>query len=352
MREKTHDGFELSEPSMDKDQLKKLRAAAVNIELDLDDGDAIREMISRGHGLFLITTTKIMRIRSPDEIDPALEHHDVPWEQSVFLPHGSSDPLVARTILQTARLAEIFFGKESEQYVRLSDISWEVMSSLILIRTIRERLDRRISEIVSIIEGDIEKYTKGNSPTPLPIVEYYDIEFRSFINEVRRALNKISELFSVLTPMNFDRGHFHTAQAWATKERGADSLLAQMLANDQRWIRTWIDMRSALEHPTKEKFVETLNFSLEADRNIRLPTWRFVHPEYDMARPQNLLDVFEICINNVLKFFEDLQIALVDGHLPDLHKVEFGEIPEENRDKNAPMRYEIRHFFENGNPPV
>ena len=333
---------------MDKDKLKKFRASSVSLELNLDDGDAIRERISRGHGLFFITTTKIMRVRSPDEIDPTLEHHDAPWEQSVYLPHGSSDPLVARTILQTARLAEIFFKKESEKNVRLSDISWEVMNSLVLIRMIRERLDRRISEIVSTVENDIAKYTKGKSPTPLPIVEYYDIEFRSFVNEVKRALNKISELFSVLTPMNFSGGHFHKAQKWATEERGADSLLAQMLANDQRWIKTWIDIRIALEHPAKENFVETLNFSLEADRKIRLPTWRFVNPNYDMARPQNLLDVFEICINNVLKFFEDLQIALIDGHLPDWHKVEIEEIPEKSRDKNAPMRYRFRRFLEIG----
>ena len=103
-------------------------------------------------------------------------------------------------------------------------------------------------------------------------------------------------------------------------------------------------MRTAIEHPTQEKFIETLNFTLEANRQVRLPTWRFVHPDYDMARPQNLLDVFEICINNLLKFFEDLLIALVDGHLPSRHKVEIEEIPEGNRDEAAPMRYRFRSF--------
>ena len=92
--------------------------------------------------------------------------------------------------------------------------------------------------------------------------------------------------------MDFSGGHFHKAQEWAIRERGEDSLLAQMFKHDKRWINTWIDMRIAIEHPKKDKFIETLNFSLEADRTIRLPTWRFIHPDYDMARPQNLLDVF------------------------------------------------------------
>lgn len=326
---------------MDKDQLKKLRASAMNLELDLEEGDSIKEIIVRENGLFNISTKKILRIRTPDDLDPALEHEDAPWEQSVYLPLGSSDPIVARTILQTIRLSEIFFNNESEEYVRLSDISWEVMNSLVSMRMIHERLDSQISEIISIIENDIEKYTKGKSPPPLPIVEYYDIEFRSFINEVRRALSTISELFSVLTPKDFSNGHFHKAQVWAAQERGEDSSLSQMLAGDQRWIKTWIDMRIAIEHPTKENFIETLNFSLQPDRIIRLPTWRFINPNHDMSRPQNLLEVFEICINNVLKFFEDLLILLSDGHLPTTHKIVAEEIPEENRDKNAPLRYKF-----------
>jgi hypothetical protein len=169
----------------------------------------------------------------------------------------------------------------------------------------------------------------------LPIVEYYDIEFRSFVNETKRVLSKISELFGVLTTAQIQSGHFHKALEWARTERGEQSLLAQMLAGDQRWIKLWIDVRIALEHPTKDKFVETLDFSLEKCRT----TWRFVHPDYDMARPQNLLEVFDMTINNVLTFFENLQIVLLDGHLPSNIKIGYSEVPETKRDPEAPMRY-------------
>lgn len=97
-------------------------------------------------------------------------------------------------------------------------------------------------------------------------------------------------------------------------------------------------MRIAIEHPDKDKFIETMNFSLEGNRIVRLPTWRFVHPDYDMGRPQNLLVAFENCINNVLKFYEDLQVALVDGHLPKTVKVGLVFIEEADRDPLAPMR--------------
>lgn len=98
-------------------------------------------------------------------------------------------------------------------------------------------------------------------------------------------------------------------------------------------------MRIAIEHPTKDKNIETLNFALEANRNIRLPTWRFRHPSFDMDRPQNLLEVFEICIDNLLKFYEDLQLALLDGHLPPMMEIIIEEIPVESRELALPLRY-------------
>lgn len=327
---------------MDKDQIRKQRRAAAHLKLDLEAGDKVVQLISRESGLFAVTLKQILRVQTPDELDPSLEHPDAPWGQSIYLPHGSADSLVARTILQTRDLADIFFGRGSQEHRALMDISWEVLNSLVSIRVMKDRLEKRIVEIAEMIEEDRDAYTKGQSPKPLPIVEYYDIEFRSFVNEVRRALATISNLFAVLTPKDFGQGHFHKALEWARREHGEQSLLAQMLGNDQRWIKLWIDMRIAIEHPEKDKFIETINFTLEADRNIRLPTWRFVHPDYDMARPQNLLIAFDNCTNNILKFYEDLQVVLVDGHLPTSVKVRAEYVEEKHRNPTAPKRVLFR----------
>ena len=206
------------------------------------------------------------------------------------------------------------------------------------LRVVRERLEQRISETMSPVEADLDSFTKGKSPRPLPIVEYYDIEFRSFVNEMRRVLSKISELFGVHDGGKFRR-RFEQCPVVSVNE--VSSWLALMLAGDQRWIKLWIDVRVALEHPTKSKYVETLNFSLEKDRKVRLPTWRFIHPEHDMARPQNLLEVFEIAIKSVT-FFENLQIVLSDGHLPSNFKVAYTDLAESARNPEAPMRYSFR----------
>jgi len=248
---------------MDKGKIAERRKRAVSVKLDLEKGDRIREFLSRESGFFTVTLKKIFRLNSPTDLDPDHEHLDAPWEQSLFLPHGSTDPFVARTVLQSRELADIFFSRHSDQYRALMDIAWEVLNSLVSLRVIKDRLEKRINEVCAIVEADLDTYTKGQSPRALPIVEYYDIEFRSFVNEVRRVLSTISDLFAVLTPQDFSDGHFHRALQWAQRERGEQSLLAQMLASDQRWIKLWIDVRIAIEHPKKDRYVETLNFALE-----------------------------------------------------------------------------------------
>lgn len=323
--------------TMDKNELRRKRDSAVTIKLDLEEGDRIVEWISRGSGLHAIALNKILRLQSPNILDPDLEYPDTPWDQSVYLPHGSTDPFVARTILQTNALANAFFGGRAETHEAMMDISWEVLSSLVSLRMTKEKLDETVSNITAVIDADLDAYTKGSSPKPLPIVEYYDIQFRSFVNEVRRVLSTISNLFAVLTSENFSMGRFDKALEWARIERGEEHPLTNMLRNDQIWIKTWIDMRIAIEHPKTDRFIETLNFVLQPDRIVRLPTWRFLHPDYNMGRPQNLLEVFDTCIDNILKFYEDLQVALVDGHLPTTVKIGVEFIDEEDRDPETPM---------------
>ena len=303
-------------------------------------------MIPRDNGLFVITQNKILRIRTQDKLDPTEKFDNVPVEQSVHIPHGSRDEIVARTVLQTASISNLLFSRESQIYRSLIDLSWELMNSLLALRFIRSRLETQIETGMDGIEKDIEAYRSGFSPKPLPITPYLDIEFRSFVTEVRRILNKISELFGILTDAEIPPGQFHRAIEWAEKNRGSDSILAKFLKADQLWVKLWIDVRIAIEHPKIDRYVETADFCLDAARTITIPTWKFLHPEYDMNRPQNLLDAFGYCINNLLKFYEDLLVMLSDGHQPAWMGINFESIDEEDRDALCPMRWRYQVLVE------
>jgi hypothetical protein len=153
---------------MDKQAVRKARSGAVSLKIHVEEGDKFHRVLSRDSGLFFVTRKKIIRVRSPDDLDPDLEHANAPWEQSVYRPHGASDPLVARTILQTEAMADMFFDKRSEKHRAMMDISWEVLNSLVSLRVVRERLEKRTDEIIAVVEGDVDGYTKGKSPSRCP----------------------------------------------------------------------------------------------------------------------------------------------------------------------------------------
>lgn len=320
---------------------KHQREAGFGIDLALDEGDSVQDLIVRKNGLFAVTLEKIIGIKTQDDLDPERKTPDAPVEQSIHLPHGTRDPFVARTILQTLEISSIIFGKGASKTTELIDVAWELMNSLVSLRMIRQRIEDQMNQSIDIIEADMPSYTEGFSPKPLPILPYFDIEFRSFVTEVKRALFKVSDLFPMLTDAKIDTGHFHKAAKWAEETRGPDSELSQLLKRDQKWIKTWIDIRAAIEHPKSDRYVETSNFSLEAHRGIRLPTWRFIHPAYNMSRHQNVLEVFEHCMNNILKFYEELLVMLCDGHEPPILQLGFETIPEHERNPNRPYRWKI-----------
>ena len=317
------------------------RKSAFSVELALDQDDEVYSMIPRGNGLFVITHQKILRIRTQDALDPEGAIDDVPVEQSIHIPYGSRDDIVARTVLQTKAISDVFFATQPERQRPLIDLSWELMNSLLALRFINSRLDALIQAGIDVVEKDLEAYRSGFSPKPLPITSYLDIEFRSFVTEVRRILNKISELFVNLTDADILPGQFHRAIEWAEKSRGSDAILTKSLKADQHWIKLWIDVRIAIEHPKKDRYVETTDFCLRSDRTIMLPTWRFVHPDYDMARPQNLLIALDNCRNNLLKLYEDLLVMLTDGHQPPWMAVSFESVNEKQRNPVCPMRWKF-----------
>ena len=110
-----------------KEAIRKARDNAVTLDLDLEGSDELVQIIGRENGLYYVTRKKVLRYVSPDDIDPDLKYENARWQQSLVLPHGAADPIVARTIIQTAKLTEMFFQRGSEKHVAISDISWEVM---------------------------------------------------------------------------------------------------------------------------------------------------------------------------------------------------------------------------------
>jgi hypothetical protein len=325
---------------MDKDTIRKRRDAAITATLDLVTGDRIVEMFSRKDGLHMVTLEKVIRVNSPDDLDPSMEHEDAPVAQTLILNKGSRSPIVARTIFQAKDFAR--FLPESDRQERICNIAWEVMFSLLALERVIGWIRSSIETTKAEITNQFDRYVTGSSPPAPPIVEGLEVEFRSAVLVANHALNAISEMFACLFDVEVGRGRFDRLIAWSAKRFGADDVLTRMLEGDHRWIHCWGEVRNAFEHPKEDYYVRVNNFRLLPNREIQLPTWQLKHPKLDLFRPQNMIETLDIHQSNILGLFENLLVELVDRagtfHLP----VEIVDCAERDRDPECPKRYFLR----------
>ncbi len=112
-------------PEEQKNKIRKKRDAAFFGTLDIDSDDGTRELLKHDGKLHAITLKKIIRLNTPDDLDPDLKFSDVPTTQDVILELGSRSPIVARTILQMTDAGP--FSASQKERERLLDISWDVI---------------------------------------------------------------------------------------------------------------------------------------------------------------------------------------------------------------------------------
>lgn len=306
------------------------------LNFDLGEGDEIRAVVQHQNAYFFFSKHKIFKV-----IPPKSAEESVPTKIILFKDVGVVDPLVARTVLQVDYFLYKLGVSDAEIRSKLFDLSWEVLGSLLALRGMHDALEAEIDDALKNIEDDIEAYTLGDCPRPLPQLQNFTLSFHSFAAEAKRAIRKLSEVANIICDLGAKPGHFHKIRDWASESEWARGDLHSMLARDIKWIETWIEIRNCIEHPKANKYVECSGFFLQDDRVIRLPTWRLFHPEYDLNRPQDVLKSEYYCYNNILKLFEDLLVLCFGGRLHWASGIKFDSIPEDERDADCPMRWRI-----------
>lgn len=322
---------------MDKDEIKRRRARSISAELGINADDRVMAMLSRQDGMYIVSLEKILQVSLPEELDPDADHPDAPIAQSAVLNIGSRNPIVARTVLQAQDFTQ--FLAQNEQKQKVNDIAWEVMHSLLALDRIVKWLKTTVQQLKEEISADLQKYTDGPSPFPLPIVDDLETQFRSAIFMGKHALNSISELFPTLFKGDFTRGRYDKIVTWSNATFGQKAPLARMLTADHQWIFLWTEVRNALEHPKAGYYVRINNFRLLASREPQLPTWQLKHPTLDNYRPQNMVDALPLFQENILTFFENLLLELVLRSRSHPIPIQVIDREVEGRDPDCPKRY-------------
>lgn len=245
--------------------------------------------------------------------------------------YGTNNPIVARTFYQSQQLLNLYgFDKEFEK--RNSEVMWEIQ---------RQLLDcyEKSASITKEIESSklTFKEKAKDDPSFHPWIMNLDTRLESFFQSAKLGLRNIGGILQLFFHKDF--GHFyHKALKWATGQFGEDDPFTKTLSRHSKWIAEVIDTRNAAEHPDEKprgRF-HVDNFRMRRGNSrveLKEPLWWLTDDQ-----PHIVSTVLPMIVEQLLQLSEELYVtSLIKQDSP--MAVEIKEIPEENRDKSAPVRF-------------
>ncbi len=113
----------------------------LGLSVDLHEGTGpIMAMCSCGDVLEVYKSDKTFRVRTPDAFDPEVINPDAPWLASLSDDVGSSNPIVARVLLQAQDILNVAaFGGEVDTEAVLTQLH-KCKESLIACERVAKRV--------------------------------------------------------------------------------------------------------------------------------------------------------------------------------------------------------------------
>ena len=168
-----------------------------------------------------------------------------------FSGHGASEPIVARTTLQTRDLIGAFPLSEEDRN-RLVEVALSVQARLLACKEIADALGKAVSDAIGRVGDDGVVSEQSGRLVTIPGVPDLQPKAEMFLYQAKLAIRDIGQLYKPLVGQHFDQ-NFKTFADWALSTWGSDDALVQMLERDRPWIGRIISLRDAVEHPTHRR---------------------------------------------------------------------------------------------------
>jgi len=252
---------------------------------------------------------------------------------------GSSNPIVARLIIQTCELIQPIpiELKQKEDIIKIlgENVCERLVKCFKICRNIRNKVN-------VMNEYKFDQLVQSKSIEIPSIIELRQ-DCESFLYQAKLALRDLSEIFSVFYIVEYcgdvyKKSNYKVYGDWACNTFGADDYLSKGIKEEEVWIKKIKDMRDAVEHPSEESKLLIHNIKLVTDRTpsyLKEPKWNLTGDNESSIRRD-----MEKFIENILSFSEELLIALLKKALPN-KPIIFEEIPVEERDRDCPIRFKI-----------
>lgn len=290
-----------------------------------------------GDFLEIYKIDKTFRIVTPETIDPDRTNPNALWTNSPHSDIGSSNPIVARILLQSHEILKAASFTSEVDKVAVTVRLHSCKEALLASELAANRIVSQIDEITDKVKNNgVVKDDRGRGLNPFPQVQNLDTDCSTFLIQINRAIKIICELPQFFLSLNRQDSNFEHLAKRLEASIGNDSPLTQFVKGNTANISYLIDLRNFHEHPNKNRRTIVDNFRLMPDSTIRTPHWHLSDCE-----PRSIKSDMIAYVEFLTQIAESMLIHLVMHSITKIFPYIIVAIPEDKVDATKPIRYEL-----------
>jgi hypothetical protein len=272
------------------------------------------------------------RIQTPETIDPDRTNPDARFVAAVADNVGSSNPIVARVLLQGQEILNgAVFDRPIDKQVVVRELH-AIKEALLACHKVAERVVSHVARVVDDGEKQGLPGDERGSLNPFPQVLDLDADATTFLIHARRAIRRISQLpsgfFSIPGDSDFD--HLLNRLAKVASARP----MMKFVRDNAPGIHYLSELRNCQEHPKKGRHTMIDNFKVLPNGSVAVPMW-YVSGETPRPIAAEMRQAIEFLIMMAEAMLIHLVMACVTRNFPFIIQAI------EPVDPTNPMKYRI-----------
>lgn len=253
---------------------------------------------------------------------------------------GSANPIVARLSLQFNKIIEFYNLSDSAKTRIQLVLNKDIQPRLLSCEKIAIELNSEIDEVLRVIKETGLKKQANGMVLEVPHILRLEERIEAYLYNAKSCLRDVLKIYNIVFGASFSEARYDQAIRWAGEKFGENDSLTKFLKLDHdRWIQTLVKMRNAIEHPGGYSgYLNIHNFDIKTE-NVQVaitePSWNL-----NDEIPTSIRGDIQVFVNNILELSEDVVLSVLDkvGKPPMFIIL---EIPEDQRNEDAPIRFRI-----------
>lgn len=277
--------------------------------------------------------------QTPDNIDPCRTNPDVPWAWKITDDAGCQNPAVARVFIQCAEALKnvrLLRGNQERIGSALHAVKTEIRHCEKAFRRLAAQHDKIQAAIRAAGGLQVEKRVVNG----LPGIPNLQEEGTLFITSAKRALQHVAEVLNEFYGTTVNNARFDIGRKQLKALHPLPKEQLECLEFFAATINRILSLRNSQDHTPKETVIEDFHLTAVA---IQPPTWR-VKSEPETPMLPEMRDIIAALIElTEVSFFHGLMDNLDSP--PGPFGYQLLQIPEDQRDKDCPMRFRCELQF-------